>query len=105
MTNDEISPNDRNTKEQTQPSVRHSDFVIPSSLDICHSSFLYTRTGRPLSEIISDSERTHRFQEGDLPCGLQRPRAPVRQAISLHPCNAGTVHEAHTIRKAALGRA
>jgi len=41
MTNDEGSPNDRMTKEQAS-SLRHSDFVIPSSLDIGHSSFLVT---------------------------------------------------------------
>ena len=41
MTNDEGSPNDRMTKEQAS-NVRHSDFVIPSSLDIRHSSFLQT---------------------------------------------------------------
>jgi hypothetical protein len=29
----------RMTKEQTESAVRHSDFVIPSSLDIRHSSF------------------------------------------------------------------
>jgi hypothetical protein len=37
ITNDKRSPNDRNTKARTQTSVRHSDFVIPSSLDIRHS--------------------------------------------------------------------
>ena len=42
ITNDKRSPNDRNTKARTQTSVRHSDFVIPSSLDIRHSSFLQT---------------------------------------------------------------
>jgi len=41
MTNDEGSPNDRMTKEQAS-SLRHSDFVIPSSLDIGHLSFLVT---------------------------------------------------------------
>jgi len=41
MTNDEGSPNDRMTKEQAS-TLRHSDFVIPSSLDIRHSSFLQT---------------------------------------------------------------
>jgi hypothetical protein len=34
ITNDKRSPNDRNTKARTEASVRHSDFVIPSSLDI-----------------------------------------------------------------------
>ena len=42
MTNDERRPNDRMTKEQPDASVRASDFVIPSSLDIRHSSFLET---------------------------------------------------------------
>ena len=41
MTNDEGSPNAQVTKEQAS-SLRHSDFVIPSSLDIRHSSFLDT---------------------------------------------------------------
>jgi (E)-4-hydroxy-3-methylbut-2-enyl-diphosphate synthase len=40
MTNDERSPNDRMTKEQPDAPVRASGFVIPSSLDIRHSSFL-----------------------------------------------------------------
>jgi len=42
MTNDERSPNDRMTKEQTESGVRHLDFSIPSSFDIRHSSFLQT---------------------------------------------------------------
>jgi (E)-4-hydroxy-3-methylbut-2-enyl-diphosphate synthase len=41
MTNDERSPNDRMIEEPDTP-VRASDFVIPSSLDIRHSSFLET---------------------------------------------------------------
>jgi (E)-4-hydroxy-3-methylbut-2-enyl-diphosphate synthase len=41
MTNDERSPNDRIIEEPDTP-VRASDFVIPSSLDIRHSSFLQT---------------------------------------------------------------
>jgi (E)-4-hydroxy-3-methylbut-2-enyl-diphosphate synthase len=42
MTNDERSSNDPMTKEQPSDSVRDSSFVIPSSLDIRHSSFLHT---------------------------------------------------------------
>jgi len=42
MTNDEGSPNDQMTKRKADTSLRHSDFVIPSSLDISHSSFLHT---------------------------------------------------------------
>ena len=42
MTNDERSPNDRMTREQPEASIRASSFVIPSSLDIRHSSFLHT---------------------------------------------------------------
>ena len=42
MTNDEWSANDPITKQQPDASVRASDFVIPSSLDIRHSSFLNT---------------------------------------------------------------
>jgi len=42
MTNDETSPNDQMAKGKTDNSLRHSDFVIPSSLDIGHSSFLDT---------------------------------------------------------------
>jgi len=38
-TNDEPSPNVQMTKTATSE-LRHSDFVIPSSLDIGHSSFL-----------------------------------------------------------------
>src|SRR4029434_30703 len=39
MTNDEGSTNDRITKQESQHRHRHSGFVIPSSLDIGHSSF------------------------------------------------------------------
>jgi (E)-4-hydroxy-3-methylbut-2-enyl-diphosphate synthase len=42
MTNDEKSTNEQMTKEQTEASVRASSFVISSSLDIRHSSFLDT---------------------------------------------------------------
>jgi (E)-4-hydroxy-3-methylbut-2-enyl-diphosphate synthase len=42
MANDERNPNDRTTKGKSEASVRASDFVIPSSLDIRHSSFLDT---------------------------------------------------------------
>jgi (E)-4-hydroxy-3-methylbut-2-enyl-diphosphate synthase len=42
MTNDERNPNDRMTEGKSEASVRASDFVIPSSLDIRHSSFLET---------------------------------------------------------------
>ena len=70
MTNDEGRPDARITKERSDASFSHSDFVIPSSLDICHSSFLHTRTPGSLSEIVSDNDRTHRFQEGNLPGGL-----------------------------------
>jgi (E)-4-hydroxy-3-methylbut-2-enyl-diphosphate synthase len=61
MTNDERSPNDRMTKEQTESGVRHSDFVIPSSLDIRHSSFLHillvasTNIGSLLCDGIGDA--------------------------------------------------
>jgi len=41
-TNDEVSSNDQMTKRKADTSLRHSDFVIPSSLDIRHSSFLQT---------------------------------------------------------------
>src|SRR4029077_16145752 len=42
MTKDEGSPNDQMTKKKVDTSLRHSGFVIPSSLDIRHSSFLQT---------------------------------------------------------------
>ena len=42
MTNDERNPNDRMTEGKSGASVRASDFVIPSSLDIRYSSFLDT---------------------------------------------------------------
>src|SRR5262249_50744312 len=42
MTNDERKPNDRMTEGKSEASVCASDFVIPSSLDIRHSSFLDT---------------------------------------------------------------
>jgi (E)-4-hydroxy-3-methylbut-2-enyl-diphosphate synthase len=40
--NDERNPNERTTEGKSEASVRASDFVIPSSLDIRHSSFLDT---------------------------------------------------------------
>jgi len=42
MANDERNPNDGTTEGKSEASVRASDFVIPSSLDIRHSSFLDT---------------------------------------------------------------
>ena len=42
MTNDERNPNEPMTQEQPDASVPASGFVIPSSLDILHSSFLHT---------------------------------------------------------------
>src|SRR6266581_2880748 len=42
MTNDERNPNEPMTQEQPDASVPGSGFVIPSSLDILHSSFLHT---------------------------------------------------------------
>jgi (E)-4-hydroxy-3-methylbut-2-enyl-diphosphate synthase len=42
MTKDEGSPNDQMTKKKVDTSLRHSGFVIPSSLDLRHSSFLQT---------------------------------------------------------------
>jgi len=42
MTKDEGRPNDQMTKKKVDTSLRHSGFVIPSSLDIRHSSFLHT---------------------------------------------------------------
>jgi (E)-4-hydroxy-3-methylbut-2-enyl-diphosphate synthase len=42
MTNDETRANEQMTTEQPDDSVRASSFVIPSSLDIRHSSFLDT---------------------------------------------------------------
>jgi (E)-4-hydroxy-3-methylbut-2-enyl-diphosphate synthase len=61
MTNDERSRNDRMTKEQTESGVRHSDFVIPSSFVIRHSSFLHillvasTNIGSLLCDGIGDA--------------------------------------------------
>jgi (E)-4-hydroxy-3-methylbut-2-enyl-diphosphate synthase len=42
MTNDKTNPNDRITERKSEASDRASDFVVPSSLDIRHSSFLDT---------------------------------------------------------------
>jgi (E)-4-hydroxy-3-methylbut-2-enyl-diphosphate synthase len=42
MTKDERNPNDRMIEEHSETPIRASDFVIPSSLDIRHSSFLET---------------------------------------------------------------
>jgi (E)-4-hydroxy-3-methylbut-2-enyl-diphosphate synthase len=42
MTKDEGSPNDQMTKKKVDTSLRHSGFVIPSSLDNRHSPFLQT---------------------------------------------------------------
>jgi (E)-4-hydroxy-3-methylbut-2-enyl-diphosphate synthase len=43
MTNDQTSPNDQMAKGKTESSLRHTDFVIPSSLDISHSSLKVTK--------------------------------------------------------------
>ena len=42
MTNDERNPNEQMPKEGAEASICASDFVIPSSLDLRHSSFLGT---------------------------------------------------------------
>ena len=61
MTNDERSPNVRMATEQAGNSVRGSGFVIPSSLDIRHSSFLHilligaTNIGSLLCDGIGDA--------------------------------------------------
>ena len=61
MTNDERNPNDRMTEVKSGASVRASDFVIPSSLVISHSSFLdtlltaSTNIGSLLCDGISDA--------------------------------------------------
>jgi len=61
MTDDEGSPNDRMIEEHPVASLRASDFVIPSSLDIRHSSFLEilltasTNVGSLLCDGIGDA--------------------------------------------------
>jgi ribonuclease D len=54
MTNDEGSTNDRITKQESQRPHRHSGFVIPSSLDIRHSSFrsAVIATDAQLAELV-----------------------------------------------------
>src|SRR5437762_12452867 len=47
MTNDEGSSNDRMSKWSLQSSTRDSDFVIPSSSDIRHSSLSQSLIGCP----------------------------------------------------------
>jgi hypothetical protein len=90
MTNDQGSPNAYCTNVVGR-ALRLPTARLPTYVSHCqamrlpynvNSSFLHTRTQRSLFEIISDRERTYRFQEGNLPGGLLRPRAQVRQAIS-----------------------
>ncbi len=54
MTNHEGSTNDRITKQESQRPHRHSGFVIPSSLDIRHSSFqsAVIATDAQLTELV-----------------------------------------------------
>jgi len=63
MTNDERSPNARMTKERAKRSHRHLDFVIPSSLDIRHSSLpgsLITSAAQ-LHELLPEIESVDRM--------------------------------------------
>jgi ribonuclease D len=62
MTNDERSTNVQMTKRASQSSTRDSDFVIPSSLDIRHSSLArgLIRTSEQLNELISHLDRHDR---------------------------------------------
>jgi len=65
MTNDEGSSNAQMTKEQLDTSSRHSDFVIPSTFDIRHSTFLdtlliaSTNIGSLLCDGIGDAVLIH----------------------------------------------
>ena len=57
MTNDERSTNDQMTKNGAESAHRRSDFVIPSSLDIRHSSFRSPiADGAQLAELFSRVE-------------------------------------------------
>ena len=62
MTNDEESTNDRITKLESQRPHRHSGFVIPSSLDIRHSSFrsALIATGAQLTELVRKIDAANR---------------------------------------------
>jgi ribonuclease D len=62
MTNDEGNPNAQITKERSEISSRHSDFVIPSSLDIRHSSLSEKLIATPaqLEELLAQIEPVDR---------------------------------------------
>src|SRR5207249_11464858 len=62
MTNDEGSSNDRMSKWSLQSSTRDSDFVIPSSSDIRHSSLTQSLIGSPaeLADLLPLAERNAR---------------------------------------------
>src|SRR6266576_620040 len=62
MTNDEGSSNDRMSKWPPQSSTCDSDFVIPSSLDIRHSSLSQSliATSSQLAELLPIIERNAR---------------------------------------------
>src|SRR5438552_11399505 len=62
MTNDEGSSNDRMSKWSLQSSTRDSDFVIPSSSDIRHSSLSQSLIGSPaeLADLLPLAERNAR---------------------------------------------
>jgi ribonuclease D len=63
MTNDEGSSNDRMTKDAPPNSSCDSDFVIPSSLDVRHSSLTggLISTPEQLTELISHIDRHERL--------------------------------------------
>jgi ribonuclease D len=54
MTNDEGNPNAQMTRQRAKRAIRHSDFVIPSSLNIRHSSFQsgVVATNAELAELV-----------------------------------------------------
>src|SRR5438093_11244276 len=62
MTKDEGSTNDQMTRRVAPSRVRHSDFVIPSSLAIRHSSFstALIATGARLAELLTKIEPANR---------------------------------------------
>ena len=61
MANDERSPTARMTKERSETPSRHSDFVIPSSLDIRHSSL----PGSPIASAAQLAELLPQIEAHD----------------------------------------
>jgi hypothetical protein len=78
MTNDERNQNDQMTKPGGRTGWRNSEFVIPSSLDIRHSSFLMVPAARS-----ANCHRPGECNESDRAHGLGDPAKIRSYPVSL----------------------